>query len=73
MKPKCADPNGKSSYLAHFLTPSQASHTKATLVGSSVSIPITNGRLNVGTWQSVTLCEFRAEKHTRRIVATVTP
>ncbi|CAO1627277.1 unnamed protein product [Sympodiomycopsis kandeliae] len=50
-----------------------ASHTKATLAGSSVTIPITNGQLNLGTWQGVYLCEFRAAKHTRRIVATIVP
>ncbi|KAE8224580.1 hypothetical protein CF326_g8010 [Tilletia indica] len=48
-----------------------ASHTKASLVGPTVTIPITNGRLNLGTWQGVYLCEFRKDKHTRKIVATV--
>lgn len=50
-----------------------SSHTKATLCGSSVSVPITDGRLNLGTWQGVYLCEFRKAKHSRRIVATITP
>ncbi|KAL9940373.1 hypothetical protein V8E36_001078 [Tilletia maclaganii] len=36
-----------------------ASHTKASLFGSTVTIPITNGRLNLGTWQGVYLMEFR--------------
>ncbi|CAD6930772.1 unnamed protein product [Tilletia laevis] len=48
-----------------------ASHTKASLIGPTVTIPITNGRLNLGTWQGVYLCEFRKDKHTRKIVATV--
>ncbi|KAK0519799.1 hypothetical protein OC834_006752 [Tilletia horrida] len=47
------------------------SHTKASLFGSTVSIPITNGRLNLGTWQGVYLGEFRKDKHTRTLVATV--
>ncbi|KAF8642319.1 hypothetical protein AX16_009589 [Volvariella volvacea WC 439] len=47
------------------------SHTKATLVGSSISIPITNGQLNLGTWQGIYLTEFRHTAHTRRIVATI--
>ena len=49
------------------------SHTKATLVGPSLTIPITRGQLNLGTWQGVYLCEFRRAKHARRIVATVLP
>ncbi|KJA29143.1 hypothetical protein HYPSUDRAFT_127941 [Hypholoma sublateritium FD-334 SS-4] len=47
------------------------SHTKATLVGSSITIPITNGSLNLGTWQGIYLTEFRHAPHSRRIVATV--
>ncbi|WFC99746.1 Rho GTPase activating protein [Malassezia yamatoensis] len=50
-----------------------ASHTKASIIGPSVTIPITEGRLNLGTWQGVYLCEFRRAKHSRRIVATVLP
>lgn len=50
-----------------------ASHTKASLLGSSVTIPITNGRMNVGTWQGVYLCEWRQTKHSRTIVATILP
>ncbi|KAK0478408.1 hypothetical protein IW261DRAFT_1584582 [Armillaria novae-zelandiae] len=47
------------------------SHTKATLVGPTVSIPITNGQLNLGTWQGIYLTEFRHIPHTRQVVATV--
>ncbi|TFK30533.1 hypothetical protein FA15DRAFT_662504 [Coprinopsis marcescibilis] len=47
------------------------SHTKASLVGSSISIPITNGQLNLGTWQGIYLSEFRHLAHSRRVVATV--
>ncbi len=46
-------------------------HIKASLVGSSVTIPITNGRLNLGTWQGVYLCEFRNHGGRRKIVATI--
>ncbi|KAK0569113.1 hypothetical protein OC861_001253 [Tilletia horrida] len=48
-----------------------ASHTKASLIGPTVTIPITNGRLALGTWQGIYLTEFRKDKHTRKIVATV--
>ncbi|HOP04459.1 MAG TPA: secondary thiamine-phosphate synthase enzyme YjbQ [Tenuifilaceae bacterium] len=46
-------------------------HLKSSLVGSSVSIPITNGRLNLGTWQGIYLCEFRNNGGTRKLVATI--
>ncbi|RDB28813.1 hypothetical protein Hypma_015430 [Hypsizygus marmoreus] len=48
-----------------------ASHTKASLVGSSISIPITNGKLNLGTWQGIYLTEFRHASHRRHVVATI--
>ena len=46
-------------------------HVKTTLVGMSLTIPITNGRLNMGTWQGIYLCEFRNQKHRRRLVLTI--
>lgn len=46
-------------------------HAKCTIVGSSVTIPITNGRLNLGIWQGIYLCEFRENGGARRIVATI--
>ncbi|KAF2245877.1 UPF0047-domain-containing protein [Trematosphaeria pertusa] len=46
-------------------------HVKSALVGASVSVPITNGRLATGTWQGIWYLEFRAARHTRRVVATI--
>ncbi|OJD32947.1 uncharacterized protein BKCO1_34000109 [Diplodia corticola] len=46
-------------------------HIKSALVGASVTIPISNGRLNTGTWQGVWYLEFRASKHARKVVATI--
>lgn len=46
-------------------------HAKSTLVGASLTIPVTNGRLNMGTWQGIYLCEFRNRGGGRKIVATV--
>ena len=46
-------------------------HIKATLTDSSVTIPITDGRLNLGTWQGIYLCEFRNHGGRRRLVLTV--
>ncbi len=46
-------------------------HIKSVLVGSSVSIPITSHRLNLGTWQGIYLCEFRNHGGGRKLVASV--
>ena len=48
-------------FLTHTIEGSDdmPAHIKSTLVGSSVTIPISNGRLNLGTWQGIYLCEFR--------------
>lgn len=46
-------------------------HTKSSLFGVSLNIPITNRRLNLGTWQGIYLCEFRNYGGERKIVATV--
>lgn len=47
------------------------SHAKSSLTGVSVTIPVAGGRLNLGTWQGIYLCEFRDYGGPRRIVATV--
>ena len=41
------------------------------LIGSSLTIPITDGRLNLGTWQGIYLCEHRNRARGRRLVITV--
>ncbi len=46
-------------------------HVKSSLVGSDVTIPITNHRLNLGTWQGVYLCEFRNYGGRRNVVITI--
>lgn len=46
-------------------------HIKTTLVGNSITLPITNGRLNLGTWQGIYLCEFRNRGGNRKLVATI--
>lgn len=46
-------------------------HIKSSLVGHSLTIPISNHRLNLGTWQGVYLCEFRNRGGARKIVATI--
>lgn len=46
-------------------------HAKSSLVGVSLTIPITGGHLNLGTWQGIYLCEFRRYGGPRKIVATL--
>ena len=46
-------------------------HLKSSLLGASLSIPITNGHLNLGTWQGIYLCEHRNHGGARRLVVTV--
>ncbi len=60
-------------YYTHTLEGSDdmPAHIKSSLMGSSVTIPITNHHLNLGTWQGVYLCEFRNHGGSRKIVATI--
>ena len=62
-----------ATYLTHTMEgpDDMPAHIKSTLVGSSVSIPITDGRLNLGTWQGIYLCEFRNQGGRRKLVATI--
>ena len=46
-------------------------HLKASILGSSVQIPITNGQLNMGIWQGIYLCEHRNHGGARKLVVTV--
>ncbi|MCH5230037.1 MAG: YjbQ family protein [Muribaculaceae bacterium] len=48
------------------------SHTKTSVIGTSITIPITRGCLNLGTWQGIYLLEFREYKSARHIIATIT-
>lgn len=81
-----ADPTVREDFESHFnvLVPESAtyfkhtfegpddmtSHIKSSLLGSSVSVPITNGRLNMGTWQGIYLCEHRNYGGQRKLVIT---
>ena len=46
-------------------------HAKSTLSGVSLTIPITNGHLNMGTWQGIYFCEYRNYGGTRELVITI--
>lgn len=60
-------------YFCHTLEGSDdmPAHAKYVISGVSLSIPITDGRLNLGTWQGIYLCEYRSHGGPRRIVATI--
>lgn len=61
------------SFLTHTMegADDMPAHIKASLVGTSVNIPITDGRLNLGTWQGIYLCEFRNYGGRRKLIATI--
>lgn len=60
-------------FLVHTLEgpDDMPAHIKASLVGSHVSIPIINGRLALGTWQGIYLCEFRNHGGRRKLIASI--
>lgn len=65
-------PEGNGLYIHTDEGPDDApSHIKCALIGPSINIPITNGRLALGTWQGIYLCEFRNVKKSRTIIATI--
>ena len=79
-----ADPTVREDFESHFnkMVPENApyykhtyegpddmpAHIKASLLGASVMIPITSGRLNLGTWQGIYLCEHRDRASSRSLV-----
>ncbi|MCX7797223.1 MAG: secondary thiamine-phosphate synthase enzyme YjbQ [Melioribacter sp.] len=62
-----------ATYFEHTLegTDDMTSHIKNTIIGSSIIIPITNGKFNLGTWQGIYLCEHRNYGGPRKIVVTI--
>ena len=82
-----ADPSVRVDFETHFnkLVPENSSdfihnaegpddmpaHIKSALLGSSILIPIKNGRMNLGTWQDIYLCEHRNRASERNLVLTV--
>jgi secondary thiamine-phosphate synthase enzyme len=82
-----ADPSVRRDFESHFnrMVPEDmslfehtlegaddmTSHIKSSILGHSVSIPVTNGRLNLGTWQGIYLCEHRNRGGSRTLVVTL--
>ena len=63
----------KEPYYTHTFegADDMPAHIKSSLIGSSVSIPISDGRLNLGTWQGIYLCEFRNRGGARKVVLSI--
>ena len=65
-------PENQSYYQHTFEGPDDMpAHLKASMLGASVSIPISYGQLNLGTWQGIYLCEHRNKAYERKVVATI--
>ena len=60
-------------YLKHTMEgpDDMPAHVKASLVGFSTTIPVTQHKLNLGTWQGIYLCEFRNNGGSRKLIATL--
>jgi len=61
------------NYFTHIFegTDDMTSHIKSSLIGSSISFPVSNGKPNFGTWQGIYLCEHRNSASSRRLILTV--
>lgn len=60
-------------YYKHTLEGSDdlPAHLKSSILGSSLNIPITDGRLNIGTWQGIYLCEHRNHGGSRTLIISI--
>lgn len=65
-------PENDSSYI-HTMegADDMPAHIKTSLTGNSLTIPITNNRMNLGIWQGIYLCEFRNRGGRRKLVITI--
>ena len=65
-------PDNGSNYLHKSEGPDDMpAHLKSSILGSSISIPILDGELNLGTWQSIYLCEHRNYGGNRKLVLSI--
>ena len=62
-----------ASYFAHTLEgdDDMPAHIKASILGQNLSIPFSNGRMSLGIWQGIYLCEFRNRAEKRNILVTI--
>ena len=62
-----------ATYFQHTLegTDDMTSHIKASILGNSVTVPVSHGSFNLGTWQGIYLCEHRNHGGAREIIVTI--
>jgi secondary thiamine-phosphate synthase enzyme len=62
-----------AGYYRHTFegTDDSTSHIKCSILGSSITVPVKNGELNLGTWQGIYLCEHRNHGGRRKLVVTL--
>jgi len=61
----------RANYLHDRIDRNAAAHIRSAIVGSSLTIPLRNGEMILGTWQSIMLCEFDGPRRTRRIIVQI--
>ena len=61
----------KGSFLHDKIDGNGDAHVKSAIMGPSEAIPFENGRMLLGTWQSVMLCEFDGPKYERKVIVTL--
>lgn len=62
-----------SNYFKHTLEgkDDMPAHLKSSVIGSEISVPISKGKLNLGTWQGIYFCEHRNSSTSREIIVTI--
>ncbi len=68
---KIAPSNTDYAHNARWGDENGYSHLRSALVGTAKSYPVTAGRLHIGTWQQIVLCDFDDRPRERRVVVTV--
>lgn len=63
----------RAGYLHDRIDMNAAAHIKSALTRSSITIPLKDGRLILGTWQSIMFCEFDGPRSSRRIIVQIIP
>ena len=61
----------RAPIIVRWLIQEEQAHIKSSLIGASVNIPISNGKLATGTWQGIWFLEFRNMKQRRKVLATI--
>ncbi len=61
----------RANYLHDRIDQNAAAHIRSALVGSNLTIPLKDGEMVLGTWQSIMFCEFDGPRRTRRIIIQV--